>query len=292
MVSTALVLALSSALVYALSNSLQHRAAGQVETGRTAVGLWQGFLSSPGWVVGTVLGGGGLLLHALALGAGEIARVQPFMILGVALAVPTRALLARRRPSGVEMGTVVVAVVGLIVVLVAVEPVSERPLTRGVEVLVVLIGLVALVGVALFAVRLLPRSGRRGFLLALAAGVCFGVNAALMKTITEDLSGGLPGALTHWQAYGFVVMGLVGFGLNQSSYHFAPLAVTLPVLNVVAVLEATVLGMLFFDEVPSYGPLNVFGQLVGFGLLVVALRMTAFVSPDLDRVQADATVRA
>ncbi|QWC85869.1 DMT family transporter [Nocardioidaceae bacterium] len=281
MISTAIVLALGSALAYAVGNSMQHQAAGRVERGRSATGLWRGFVSSPLWLFGTVVGLVALLLHALALGLGEIARVQPFMILGVALAVPIRAMLSRRAPTGVELGTVGVAVVGLILVLLAVEPVADRPLSTAAGVIVMGVGALLLVVLGASAWRLMPPASRFGFVLALGAGVGFGVNAALMKALSED-----PPGWVAWigdpVAWAFVVMGVLAFGLNQSAYHFAPLAVTLPVLNVVAVLEAIVLGMVFFDEVPAYGPLNLLGSAVGLLLMVLSLRLAALVTHDED----------
>ena len=281
MISTAIVLALASAVAYAIGNSMQHQAAGRVERGRSATGLWRGFVSSPYWLLGTVVGLVALLLHALALGYGEIARVQPFMILGVALAVPIRAMLSRRAPSGVELATVGVGVVGLIIVLFAVEPVANRPLSAVAAVSVIATGALLLLGLAASAWRLMPPASRFGFVLALGAGVGFGVNAALMKQLSESPPGWL-GWVSDPVALSFIAMGLVAFALNQSAYHFAPLAVTLPVLNVVAVLEAIVLGMVFFDEVPAYGPLNVLGSLFGLLLMVVSLRLAAYVTHDED----------
>ena len=281
MISTAIVLALASAISYAVGNSMQHQAAGRVERGRSATGLWHGFVTSPYWLLGTVIGLIALLLHALALGFGEIARVQPFMILGVALAVPIRAMLSRRSPTGVELGTVGVGVVGLIIVLIAVEPVADRPLSTVAAVSVMAAGAFLLLALAVSAWRLMPPASRFGFVLALGAGVGFGVNAALMKQLSESPPGWL-GWVADPVALSFIVMGAAAFALNQSAYHFAPLAVTLPVLNVVAVLEAIVLGMVFFDEVPAYGPLNVIGSLIGLLLMVVSLRLAAQVTHDED----------
>ena len=281
MISTAIVLALASALAYAVGNSMQHQAAGRVERGRSATGLWRGFVSSPYWLLGTVIGLVALLLHALALGYGEIARVQPFMILGVALAVPIRAMLSQRAPTRVELGTVGVAVVGLIIVLFAVEPVDDRPLSTPASVSIVVAGVALLLGLAAAAWRLMPSASRFGFLLALGAGTGFGVTAALMKQLSESPPGWL-GWVTDPVALIFIVMGAAAFALNQSAYHFAPLAVTLPVLNVVAVLEAIVLGMVFFDEVPAYGPMNVLGSAVGLVLMVFSLRLAARVTHDED----------
>ena len=281
MISTAIVLALASALAYAVGNSMQHQAAGRVERGRSATGLWRGFVSSPYWLLGTVIGLVALLLHALALGYGEIARVQPFMILGVALAVPIRAMLSQRAPTRVELGTVGVAVVGLIIVLFAVEPVDDRPLSTPASVSIVVAGVALLLGLAAAAWRLMPSTSRFGFLLALGAGTGFGVTAALMKQLSESPPGWL-GWVTDPVALIFIVMGAAAFALNQSAYHFAPLAVTLPVLNVVAVLEAIVLGMVFFDEVPAYGPMNVLGSAVGLVLMVFSLRLAARVTHDED----------
>jgi hypothetical protein len=101
-VQEALVVGLGSATGFAVSNALQHRVAGTVPPSvHRAVAVLGHLARQPTWVVATCLSFTALLLHALALHLGSIALVQPLMLVGVVLAVPSgRCSPGRHRTSG------------------------------------------------------------------------------------------------------------------------------------------------------------------------------------------------
>ena len=73
--------------------------------------------------------------------------------------------------------------------------------------------------------------------------------------------------------------GIVGTGINQRAYQIAPLAFSMPVVNVVGVLVAIVFGAFVFGEVPGHSPGGMVVQLLGLGELAVGLREIARLEP-------------
>jgi hypothetical protein len=73
--------ALSAAALFAVATALQHRSAGLVaDSGTGLVGFMVKTLRDPLWIMGTVAGDGGLVLHALALRDGPLTLVQPLLV--------------------------------------------------------------------------------------------------------------------------------------------------------------------------------------------------------------------
>lgn len=69
--------------------------------------------------------------------------------------------------------------------------------------------------------------------------------------------------LLTWPVYVLVALGVTGFLLNQRAYQLAPLASSLPALNIVNRLVAALFGALGFNERPSGAPAVVLAELVG-----------------------------
>ena len=77
--------------------------------------------------------------------------------------------------------------------------------------------------------------------------------------------------------------GIVGTGINQRAYQIAPLAFSMPVVNVVGVLVAIVFGAFVFGEVPGHSPGGMAVQLLGLGVLAVGLREIARLAPTVEK---------
>jgi drug/metabolite transporter (DMT)-like permease len=272
----AVLLALASALTVGLSTSVQHRAAGEAPATITGgAGLLAHLASRPVWWFGQLLGFVALVFHALALGFGPIALVQPIAIMGMVFAPPIRAAMSHRRLPRQEARAVVLTFVGLVVFLLATAP-RESDVTSGPGTFT-MIGALALASVGLLTVaRRVADLTVRAFLLGCAAGLLFGSVAVSLKIATHELSDhGVAAFLASPATYAFVALGVAGLAINQLSYRCARLSASMPALNIVNVLVALLFGYVVFEEVPRHTPLALVVELaaaalIGWGLLRLA----------------------
>lgn len=276
-VIAAMAVAFASTCTVALSTSLQHRSAGQAPASiRTSFGVLRFVVTQPAWLLGILIGAVAFVFHAAALRMGSIALVQPIMIAGVVLAVPVRATLDRSRPSRREVNSVAITAAGLATFLVVANPLpSTTPPDRQAA----LLGTVLCLGAAAVMSALSARADHartRAMTLGVSAGILFGLVAALIKLIVNELGDGPGELLTSWPLWALVGAGICGTAINQRAYQIAPLSMSMPVLNVVDVLVAIGLGAWAFGEPPAHGPTALIVQAaalacMGLGLHQIAL---------------------
>ena len=273
----AAAVALLSASGFAFSTSLQHRVAGGApESVQSAAGILRYVVRKPAWLLGSVVGAVALSLHALALKLGAIALVQPLMLTGVVLAVLVRAGLDRRLPERAEVGAVMVISVALAVFLVVANPhPSQAAPDQGLAAVMVVAG-VAAAGLVTVAARGVPSPGGRAALLGIAAGILFGLTGGLLKLIGASIDGQhVVSGLLGWPLLAMVAAGVFAIAINQRAYQIAPLAKSMPVLNVVDVLVAVLFGFVVFGERPAHGVLALVVQAAALACLAVGLRRLA-----------------
>jgi drug/metabolite transporter (DMT)-like permease len=267
-------IALASAVAAATSSVLQHHSARQAPDGRTRHFLGH-LITRPMWIMGLVAALVGLALHVVALAHGQLAVVQPLLISGVLFALPISALLEGRRPSGREWLLALMLVVGLATFLLAARPTAGVvKLDADVLAWSTLI-VVAVVGAVTLVAQRWPH-GHRPALLGTAAGIGYGLVAALIKQATAIYqSGGLVHLLSDWPLYALIGAGAAALGLNQMAYRAGPLAKSLPALTVTDPAASVVLGVLAFKEELASNALGVALQTVGFVVMALAAAQLA-----------------
>lgn len=266
----AVVAALISACGFAISTSLQHRAVTESAAScRPSDGLLKSLVRSPAWLVGLFVGALAFTFHAVAVKHGALAVVQPMMVSGLVFALPVRAALDRRRPEKSDIAWATVTATGLALFVIASNPTAGGGVSKEVPaVILVLIGL----AVAFVFSRIGVKSKstmRRGVLLGSAAGILFGLVAGILKMIVLDAT---DGHLNYLAVVVLVVLGVWGIGLNQRAYQVTPLAVSMPILNVVDVLVAVAFGFYVFREVPAHQTGALVTELIGMVLMGVGVR--------------------
>lgn len=265
--------ALASALSAAAASILQHHTARRAPDGRTHRLLGH-LLTRPLWIAGLVAAAVGLALHVVALAHGQLAVVQPLLISGVLFALPISAVLEGRRPSGREWLLALVLVAALAMFLLAARP-SPGRVKLDADVLAwstVTVGAVIAI-VTLIALRW-PH-GHKPALLGTAAGIGYGLVAALLKQATALYNTGFLHLLTDWPLYALIAIGGAALGLTQMAYRAGPLAKSMPALTVTDPAASVVLGVLAFQEKLSSHPLNVALQAIGFVLMALAAAQLA-----------------
>jgi drug/metabolite transporter (DMT)-like permease len=285
-----LAVGLVSASGFAVANSLQHRVAGTVPADVTrATAVLRHLARRPQWQVATTISFLAMVCHALALRLGSITLVQPLMLVGVVLAVPLRAALERERPPWAALRAVGTTTLGLAAFLAFADLHGADAAPRFavaaalVGVGVVLAGAMALLGNG----RLRPRA--HAALLGTAAGVLFGLTAGLLKLVGTAFSHpGTPLLTRLLLVGGLVGAGLMGTAVNQRAYQIAPIAFSMPLVNVLDIVVALVFGSLVFQEVPGHDPTGLALQVVALGCVALGLRGIARL--DVDEAAA-ATIR-
>lgn len=224
------------------------------------------------WLSGMMASLGGLVLHAFALSLGSIVIVQPIIATGLLWSFGFGELLQRRRPPRGMVLWAGLTAAGLAVFFTSDASTRGRPSPDSSEAAVVLA-----VGAALVTVGwLISRSGTRrrgGLALGGAAGVVFGLIAGTLKATAA--SHGVVDLVTSWPVYVLLLLGAVGFTLNQAAYNRVPLSQSLPILNVVNPVVALVFGYVAYQERPSGTALQETAQALGLVLTLLSVFMLA-----------------
>jgi drug/metabolite transporter (DMT)-like permease len=261
-------MSLGSALSAATSSVLQHRSARLVRH-EPRYRLFHHLLTRPVWLAGLAFAGIGLVLHALALVHGSLVVVQPLLISGVLFALPVSVILEGNRPSAVEWLWALVLVGGLTLFLLAADP-SPAIVRPDADALAwcTLAGSAIMGAIALVATRWSP--GHSAVMLGVAAGIGYGVAAALLKQTMTLLQVSVREVLTDWPVYALVAVGLAAVGLTQLAYHSGPLGSSLPALTVADPATSIIIGSIAFHELLGRSGLDIAGQISGFLIMVLA----------------------
>lgn len=202
----------------------------------------------PRWLGGIGLMIAGMVLGAIALGKGEVSLVEPLLATNLLFALAlsrkqTRQPLGRQGWAGLAL-----LAGGVTTFIVAGEPSSGTPVTDPFRHWLI-IG--AMVGLALLLTTYAKRSRLSSgpVLLALAAGLLYGVQDALTRVSGQRFTeGGLTELLTGWQPYGVLALGVTGLVLVQSAFETAPLRMSLPALTAAQPLAGIICGVGFLGD--------------------------------------------
>ncbi|GAB2718457.1 DMT family transporter [Kitasatospora kifunensis] len=229
---TVFLLAIGAGCCLGLGFVLQQRAAQRAP--RADLLRWRlllDLIKMPGWLAGIAAMVTGLVLSAWALAVGEVSLVEPLLTTNLAFAMALASVLSRQRLGRSGWGGVVLLGLGVTAFIVAGDPRGGGPQPGELRHWLVF-GVVA--GLAL----LLVSFGRRlplfeeATVLALAAGLLYGLQDALTRATASDIdTGGVQALLRHWEPYAVVGLGAVGLLLVQSAFEVAPLRMSLPALT-------------------------------------------------------------
>jgi drug/metabolite transporter (DMT)-like permease len=234
--------------MYALASVFQQRGAEEQPRERALhLGLLLLLARHRLWVIGLGFDVAAFGLQFVALGHGPLVIVQPLLVCGLLFALPLGAAWAGRRLKMTDWSGAVLVCAGLAVFLVVANPESGRSNT-GPMTWVAIMTTAAVATAALVLLSPTADARRRAILLSGAAGIVYGVAAALTKTSSHFLSHGVIHVFAHWQPYLLVVFGVIGMLLAQSSFQAGKLDVSLPTMTVVDPVVSILIGALAFHE--------------------------------------------
>jgi drug/metabolite transporter (DMT)-like permease len=244
----------------------------------------------PEWLLGIFLMVSGMVLSAWALTKGEVSLVEPLTATSLLFAMALSRRLTGQRLGRQGWSGVLLLAAGVTAFIVAGQPSgggAHAGALRHWLVLGIVAGLaVLLVGAAK---RLTP--SREATLLALAAGLLYGLQDALTRTTGQLVSDEGIGALTlHWQPYAVAVIGLTGLVLVQSAFETAPLRMSLPALTAAQPLAGIACGVGFLGDQLRVTPGALAWQAAGlaaitFGIVLLGRHPAMPCSQDTSRRQ-------
>jgi drug/metabolite transporter (DMT)-like permease len=254
--------------MYAFASVLQqHFAAAQPADQSLRLGLLARLLRNPGWLLGLTFDFIGYGLQFLALGHGTLVVVQPLLVCGLLFALPIGAAWAGRRLRLVDWIAAVMVCAGLAVFLTVASPEAGHDNVRP----VVWVLLLASSGGAVLLLLALCHgrvAWQRAVLMSGAAGIIYGVTAALTKTSSHLLDKSFVALATSWQPYALLVVGIAGMVIAQSAFQAGSLGASLPTMTVVDPVVSIVIGALAFGESIAAGTGDVAVEVVA--LLVMS----------------------
>lgn len=240
-------LALISALLFALGTVLQQKAGMDGLAPGTSSGLLVRMARHRLWLGGIACDIGGFVAQAAALRLGQLAVVQPLLVLSVVFALPLGARLSDQRVGRREVAAAALVVAALAGFLVIADPSGGRSQVSLRDWVLAGISCAALCA----PLALLGRDGpapRRAALLGAAAGILFAVSAALTKSVVDELHLGLAHVVTSWEPYALCGVGYVSMTLNQLALNTRALAAAIASSTALDPIVSVALGLALFDE--------------------------------------------
>jgi hypothetical protein len=270
------------ALLAALCNAvsvIERHIASTADAHRPAGLRLVGYLfRNPRWLAGSAAQMGAFAFQAVALHFGQLSVVQPLLVIELVLALVLRRLWIGQAISGAAWTGGVAACAGLAVFLAAAEPRGGHPGPTTSHWAVAIVACVAVAAVlSLLGAGGSP--GRRAALRGLAAGVMWALEAAFIKTATDDAAqGGIAGLFTHWAVYAVALGGVAGVVLEQAALQGGPLRVSQPLLVITDPVVSIALSVWLFGEYFALNSALLAAAAAGFCVMcagVVTMSLTA-----------------
>ena len=243
-------LAILAAVLFALGTVLQQRGAlSTAATGDDPRFLLQ-ILHRPVWLAGTLLQSSGWVVQAAALDRGSLVVVQSLTALSLVLALPLGALLTHQRVGRREVTGAALTVVGIIFFVSAGQP-QGGTTHPGASTWWSACLITAALVLVLFVVGRSRTGAPKALLFGAAAGLGYGLQAAVTKTFVTQIGGGVAALLTSWTIYVLILSALSGFALQQSALKTGVLAPAMASSNSVTLFSSVILGVTVYGETLS-----------------------------------------
>jgi drug/metabolite transporter (DMT)-like permease len=266
--------ALAAACAFGVAAALQHRQAGLApQRHGPSLRLLGDVVRRPLWLAGLAMAMAAYGLQAVALAFGPLTLVAPIVAADLLFALPLAARWSRRPLRPRDWAGCLLVAAGVAVFL-AVAPPSAGSSAVPAGGWILAFGIVVVI--AVLAVGLGQVTGRttRAGLLAAAAGVVFGLTAAvtasLMRSLRHD---GMTSLLAHWQPWALVTLGIAGIALSTGAFQASTLSASLPIIDTVEPVSAVVIGAFLFNERLAASPGGLLVQLAAAGVAVAGIVM-------------------
>jgi hypothetical protein len=267
-------IALLGAFFLSLGAQFQHRGVSTVErehgSGNKAglsVRQLTRLLAQPAWVMGTVMLGLAIVCQLISLGLAPLIVVQPLGVIALVITaiLNSRATGAKLDRLAIRAIAMCVGGVGLFVTIAAFTA-TERPITE--RQLLIILALLGVIIVLLAVAFALLRKRFRAIFYILAAGVLFGFVATLAKVVLNRIQTGNFETLTVVCVVALLAATALGAYFVQTAYSVGSPDLVIAGLTVVDPLVAVTIGILVLGEA-SEAPLWAVIAFVISGIIAV-----------------------
>ncbi|MFF3561510.1 DMT family transporter [Streptomyces sp. NPDC002574] len=202
----------------------------------------------PQWLLGIFLMIFGMVLSALALTKGELSLVEPLTATNLLFAMALSRHLTGQRLGWHGWSGVGLLALGVTAFIAAGRPAGGGHIGGPLRHWLV-IGIVMGIALLLVACARRLRPSPEATVIALAAGLLYGLQDSLTRTSGQiaELEG-ITALLVHWQPYAILGIGLTGLVLVQSAFETAPLRMSLPALTAAQPLAGIACGVGFLGD--------------------------------------------
>jgi drug/metabolite transporter (DMT)-like permease len=275
--------AVAAAAAFGSSAVLQFRATHEVP--QRAAGkpiLLVDLARHPWWRWSIVLAAAGFGLQVLALRLAPLTLVQPLLITGVLWYVLLSAKLYHRPMDRLVFLGTLLCLASLSAFLALAQPSgggTANALDDLHAALPLAIGLAAVLAACLVLAAVLGRPWS-ALPISLAAGVCYGLTAGFVRSLSSHFGAGLTGVLGHWQTYAVIVLGPAGVLLSQNSFQVGRIGA--PALTIITVTDPMVsiaVGVLWLGERIRLGPWSLIGEVLALAALTGGVALIALRAP-------------
>ncbi len=274
----AAVLALLAAVAFAVGSVLQQKGTLEAPAEAGDPRFLVQILRRPVWLAGAAAQASGWILQATALDRGSLVVVQSLTALSLVIALPLGARLTDQQITRRVLLGAIAMVVGIVLFLTAGSPAGSTAQPGAAAWWSACIVTVALVAVLGDLGR--RRSGAtRALLFGSAAGVAFGLQAAVTKVFVTLVGQGIATILTSWTTYVLIGSAVVGFVLQQSALKTGVLAPAMATSNAVTLLMSVALGITVFGESLARGGGRLAPAVIGLAMTVAGIVLLAGSEP-------------
>jgi drug/metabolite transporter (DMT)-like permease len=243
----AYALAVLAALAFAFGTVLQQKGTLETSSGEDDPRFLVEILRKPVWLAGFGAQVAGWILQAMALDRGPLIVVQALTAMSLVIALPLGIWLTRQHIGTREWLGAVAVLVGIMFFLWAGSPSGGTAHPNAALWWGACLGTLVLVGVlAGLGTRL--NGASKALLLGGAAGLAFGLQAAVTKTFVTEIGHGVLSLLADWSVYVLAISAIVGFVLQQSALKTGVLAPAMASSNAITLFSSVVLGIAVYGE--------------------------------------------
>jgi drug/metabolite transporter (DMT)-like permease len=189
----------------------------------------------------------GWVLQAMALDRGSLVVVQSLTALSLVIALPLGMWLTHQHIGRRELAGASLTLAGIVVFLSGGQPQGGTAHPSSSTWWGACLITLALV-VVLAAVGNRFRGAAKALTLGAAAGLGFGLQAAVTKTFVTEVGNGILALLSDWSVYVLIISALSGFVLLQSALKTGVLAPAMASSNSVTLFSSVILGIVVYGE--------------------------------------------
>ena len=215
------------------------------------------------------------MVQAAALDRSSLVVVQSITALSLVLALPLGVALTSQHIGRRETAGALLTLVGIVCFISAGQPQggTTHPSAATWWTACLVTGVLVVV---LFLVGRSFSGAAKALTYGAAAGLGYGLQAAVTKTFVSEIGGGALGLLASWSTYVLIISAVTGFALQQSSLKTGVLAPAMASANSVTLFSSVILGMTVYGEtVSKSGAGHSSAAVVGLAVAIVGIALLA-----------------